>query len=222
MNSGFMHVGPVRLLLLLILLLSGGLAWMWFDEHAQLRNLAWVAPKALPPDIKVPAGPAKTDPTISDLSRYAAILERPLFAPERRPPPPPAPPPPPDPFATIKIQGVFSGANAGILASVDGKSRRVKINETIGNWTLKSIDGRDVTFIQGEEKRQVHMAYARLDVPVPQAAKASEQPASAPAPAPAPVAGAVNLPQKAQDEVRERLRRRNELRTSRGLPPLTE
>lgn len=221
-----MHVGPVRLLLLLILLLSAGLAWMWFDEQAQLRSLAWVAPKALPPDIKVPAGPPKTDPTISDTSRYAVILDRPLFAPERRPPPPPAPPPPPDPFATIKIQGVFSGANAGILASVDGKSRRVKMNETIGNWTLKSIDGRDVTFIQGEEKRQVRMAYARLDAPVVQAAQANAQAASAPvsasAPTTAPVAGAVNLPQKAQDEVRERLRRRNELRTSRGLPPLTE
>lgn len=221
-----MHVGPVRLLLLLILLLGGGLAWMWFDEQAQLRSLTWVAPKALPPDIKVPAGPPRADLTASDVSQYAVVLERPLFAPDRRPPPPPAPPPPPDPFATIQIQGIFSGANAGILASADGKSRRVKINETIGNWTLKSIDGREVTFTQGEENRKVRMAYARLNVPVVQAVKANVQAASAPAPASAPttapVAGAVNLPQKAQDEVRERLRRRNELRTSRGLPPLTE
>ena len=224
-----MRVGPVRLLLLLILLLAGGLAWMWFDEQAQLRSLTWVAPKALPPDIKVPAGPPRADLTASDASRYAMVLERPLFAPDRRPPPPPAPPappPPPDPFATIQIQGIFSGANAGIMASVDGKSRRVKINETIGNWTLKSIDGRDVTFTQGEENRKVRMAYARLNAPVVQVAKANAQAASAPAPAlgppPLPVAGAVNLSQKAQDEVRERLQRRNELRTSRGLPPLTE
>ena len=218
-----MRVGPVRLLLLLILLLAGGLAWMWFDEQAQLRDLTWVAPKALPPDIKVPAGPPRADLAASDASRYAVVLERPLFAPDRRPPPPP---PPPDPFATIHIQGIFSGANAGILASADGKPRRVKINETIGNWTLKSIDGREVTFTRGEENRKVRMAYARLNAPVVQVAKANAQAASAPAPAlgppPLPVAGAVNLSQKAQDEVRERLQRRNELRASRGLPPLTE
>ena len=226
MNFGFIRIGPVRLLLLLILLLGAGLAWMWFDQSAQLRNLSWVAPKALPPDIKVPAGPPRGDATAADASWYAVVMERPLFAPDRRPPPPAAPPPPPDPFATTQIQGIFSGVNAGILASVDGKSRRVKINETIGPWTLKSIDGRDITFAQGEEIRTVRLAYARLDTAAVQALKANAAPTSAPPSTATPAAtaapAAVNLNQKAQDEVRERLRRRNELRTSRGLPPLTE
>ena len=221
MSFGPVRFGPLRLLLLLILLLTGGLAWMWFDQHAQLRNLTWVPPKALPPDIKVPPGPPQAGSVAGGASLFATILERPLFAPDRRPPPPPpppTPPPPPDPLANIQIQGIFSGANAGILARVEGKMRRVKINETIGPWTLKSIDGRDVTFGQGDEKRQLRLAYARLDAPIPQAAAVNAPPASAPAPVP----GAANLPQKAQDEVRERLKRRNELRASRGLPPLTE
>lgn len=217
MNFGPVRFGPLRFLLLLILLLAGGLAWMWFDQHAQLRNLAWVAPKALPPDIKVPAGPPKAGAVADEASLYAAVLDRPLFAPDRRPPPPPAPPappPPPDPLANIQIHGIFSGANAGILARVDGKLRRIKINETIGPWTLKSIDGRDVTFAQGEENRKLRLAYARLDAPIPQAAAAK-------APA-APAPSAVSVSQQAQDEVRERLQRRNALRASRGLPPLTE
>lgn len=217
MNFGPVRFGPLRFLLLLILLLAGGLAWMWFDQHAQLRNLAWVAPKALPPDIKVPAGPPKAGAVADEASLYAAVLDRPLFAPDRRPPPPPAPPappPPPDPLANIQIHGIFSGANAGILARVDGKLRRIKINETIGPWTLKSIDGRDVTFAQGEENRKLRLAYARLDAPIPQAAAAN-------APA-APAPSAVSVSQQAQDEVRERLQRRNALRASRGLPPLTE
>lgn len=207
----------MRLLLVLILLLAGGLAWLWVDQQGQWRNLAWSPPKALPPDIKVPArGPQASGPAGAEI---AAILARPLFAPDRRPPPPPAPPaaaPPPDPLANIQIQGIFSGKNAGILARVDGKVRRIKINDSVGPWTLKSIEGRDVTFGQGDEKRQLRLAYARLDAPIPKAVDANARPA------PAPVAGAVGVPQRAQDEARERLKRRNELRASRGLPPVTD
>lgn len=218
-----MRFGPVRLLLLLTLLLSGGLAWMWFDENAKMRNLAWVAPKALPPDIKALASPPPAGPTAGSTAPFAVILERPLFAPDRRPPPPPAPPPPPDPLANIRIHGIFSGANAGILARVDGKLRRIKINETIGPWTLKSIDGRDITFGQGEENRQLRLAYARLDTPAPQApaVPAPVAPASA-TPGQAPASPAAGAPPNQQDEARENIRRRNEIRAARGLPLLTQ
>jgi general secretion pathway protein N len=235
MSHGSLRLGPLRLLVLLILLLTAGLAWMWFDEHAQLRQLAWAPPKPLAPDIKVPAGPPKTDSTAGEASPYAVILERPIFAPDRRqppPPPPPAPPTPPDPMASIQILGVFSGERPGILARVDGKVRRVKITEAIGPWTLKSIGDRDVTFIQGEEIRQMRLAFVRLDTPASQTKAANVTPAStataasAPAPAanPAPDAaqGAVRFMQNQQDETRARLQRRNELRASRGMPPLTE
>lgn len=224
MRYGSMRFGPVRLMLLLILLLAGGLAWMWFDQFGQLRNLTWVAPKALPPDIKVPAGPPKVGSIDGDAPLFAAILERPLFAPDRRPPPPPppptppTPPPPPDPLASIQILGIFSGEKAGIIARVEGKMRRVKINETIGQWSLKSISGRDIIFEQGGEQRQLRLAYARLNAPIPQPVVAIAPPVPAPASAP----GAATPPQQAQDEVRERLQRRNQLRASRGLPPLTE
>lgn len=217
------RIGPLRLLLILTLLLAGGLAFMWFDRQAHLRNLAWVAPKALPPDVKVPVGPPKAGAVASEAALFAAIIERPLFAPDRRPPPPPpppTPPPPPDPLANIQIQGIFSGENAGIIASIEGKTRRVKINESVGSWVLKNIADREVTFVQGDQNRKLRMAYARLDAPAPQAPAASAKPPPVPGPPPMPVA--TNLPQREQDAVRERLRRRNELRASRGLPPLTE
>ncbi len=228
MSFEVLRFRSMRLLLLLVALLAAGLSSMWIDENAHLRGVAWHAPKALSPDIKLPVGPPRGGSGASDASLYAAVLERPLFAPDRRPPPPPAPPAPPappDPLADIQIHGIFVGANAGILARVDGKSRRIKLDEKIGPWMLKRIDGRDVTFTQGQESRKVRLAYARLDAPVPPAAKPSAQPASASAAPPrgAPgAAGAVNLPQKVQDEVRERLMRRNALRASRGMPLLTE
>lgn len=217
------RIAPLRLLSLLTLLLAGSLAAMWFDQHAHLRNLAWIAPKALPPDVKVPSGRAKAGSATSDAAVFAVILERPLFAPDRRPPPPPpppTPPPPPDPLADIQIMGIFSGENSGIIARIEGKMRRVKISEAVGSWTLKSIADRDVTFAQGDQNRKLRMAYARLDTPAPKAAATVAKPPSVPGPP--PMTGAANSPQREQDATRERLQRRNELRASRGLPPLTE
>jgi len=215
-----MRFGPIRVLLLLILLLLGGLAWIWLDQAGQLRNVTWTPPRALPPEIKIPSTERQVG--TGSASEFAAILERPVFAPDRRPPPPPAPPaptPPPDPLANVQVQGIFSGANAGILARVEGKVRRIKVNEAIGPWTLKSIEGRDVTFRQGEETRKLRLDYARLAPPITQAAAAAAQATNPSQPQPPVVTG---LPQNIQDEIRDRLRRRNELRASRGLPALTE
>ena len=230
MKFSLLRLGPLRFLLLLSLLLAAGLAWLWFDEHAQVRSLAWVAPKALAPDLKVPASMPQPGASASNQAAYAAILERPVFAPDRRPPPPPpppTPPPPPDPLADIQIRGIFSGASVGILARVDGKLRRIKIDENIGPWTLKSIDGRDVTFTQGEQSRQLRLAYARLDtvaapVVAPPVAKATVDPPNASPNAPPLAPSPTSLDQKAQEEVRDRIRRINQLRASRGIRPLTE
>ncbi len=220
MKAGNSGLGPIRLLLTLSLLLGAGLAWLWFDETGQWRDLSWTAPKPLAPDLKVPTDTAPPAQQQSNPAAYASILERPVFAPDRRPPPPPAPPAPPDPLGNIQIQGIFTGANVGILARVDGKVRRVKVNETVGPWTLKSISGREVTFTQAGESRQLQLAYAKLGAAPPPAQPAPV--AGAPNANPAAYGNTVNTAQKVQDETRERLERRNALRTSRGLPPVTD
>jgi hypothetical protein len=213
-----MRLGPVRLLVVINLLLAAGLAWMWLDEHGQWRNITWAAPAALLPEVNqlaaagVPVGPQVVNPT-----QYLAILERPIFAPDRRPPPPPAPPPPPDPMADVQITGIFSGAQGGVLARVEGKVRRVKVNESIGAWSLKSIAGRDVTFVQGEQTRQLHLDYTRLGIAPAQSQEQVGAVRSAGGVAPSSVATQNN-----QDEMRDRLRRRNEIRAARGLPPVTD
>lgn len=206
--------GPLHFLLLLITALACTLAWQWVDERAQWRNIAWLAPKPLLPEVK----PLQVLPAAAP-AQYASILERPLFAPDRRPPPPPAPPPPPDPLADIQLLGLFSGANGGLLARIEGKVRRVKVNETVGPWTLKSVDGRDATFAQGTDSRQLRLAYARIDTPAAPTAAQAATAAARPAGLGAPGAGA---PVNIQDEGRERTRRRNEIRAARGLPPITD
>ena len=223
-----MSFGPIRILLVLNLLLAGGLAWLWFDENGHPRDLAWTPPAPLAPEIARP--PKKTSDTTwgsasaANPSQYLALLERPLFAPDRRPPPPPAPPaapPPPDPLANIQITGVFTGDLAGIIANVDGKARRIRVNDNVGAWTLKSVAGRDVTFAQGSDSRQLRLNYSRLGPPVVQAAATGNTTGGAAMQGGQSQAAAGAL-QNAQDEGRERLRRRNEIRAARGLPLITE
>ena len=217
-----MSFGPIRLLALLSLLLAAALAWLWLDQAGNLRGISWTPPAALPPELAKASGSEPAMLPGGDPVQYVVILERPLFAPDRRPPPPPPPPappvtaPPPDPLDNIQLSGIFTGANAGIIARVDGKTRRVRVNESVGAWTLKSVSGREVTFAQGNNSRQLRLNYSRLGPPVVQAAA----PGSATVVPGQSASG--SLAPNPQDEARERLRRRNEIRAARGLPLITE
>ena len=207
-----MRLGPVRLLVVINLLLSAGLAWMWLDEHGQWRNITWSAPAPLLPEVnQLAAAAVLTGPQAVNPGQYLAILERPMFAPDRRPPPPPDVAPP-DPLANIQLVGVFSGANGGVLARVDGVVRRVKVNESVGAWILKSVEGRSVTFAQGEQNRQIALEYSvlgeRKQLPGGQSPVANRP----------VVSSASTVVQQAVDEARERNRRANELRAAHGLP----
>ncbi len=212
-----MNKFSVRILLVLVLLSAIGLAALWVDQDGQPVHISWKPPKSIRPDLKSMAQ-ANASASSQPADAYATVLERPLFAPDRRPPPPPPlplPPPPPDPLAQFTVIGVLSGEYSGVLARVDGKVRKIKVSDTIGPWTLSKIDDRDVTFTNGDQSRSFRLTYAKLDVAPPKPAVAQANPGGMPAATAQPVA-----PQNLQDEARERLRRTNEIRASRGLPVL--
>lgn len=216
-----MTPNPARTLLLLIALLAAGLASLWIDAQGHWRNLAWQAPGAVVPSITPPAALTLRSGT-DQLAAYANVLERPLFAPDRRPPPPPAPPPPPDPLADIQIYGIFTGQSSGVLARVEGRMKRVFVNQKLGDWTLSQVDGRLATFVNADQKRELKLAYAPLGPTTPTQEAASQPAAAQPAQSrTTPIANAI-ANQIQQDEARERLRRRNEIRAARGLPLITQ
>ena len=150
-----------HVLLALNLLLAGILIWMWLDGSGRLRNVHWTPPAAIKPDFsQLMNRPA----TQNEDARYVAVLDRPLFSPTRRPPPPPAVviAPPPDPLANVQVVGLFVGSTGGgIIARVDGKMRRLGLNEKIGDWAIQRIDGRDVIFARGGESRTIRLAPGR-------------------------------------------------------------
>lgn len=203
---------------------------MWFDTGGQLRNAQWQRPAAIKPDFAAMLSPLARQGN-DDVGRFVATLDRPLFSPNRRPPPPVATAvaPPPDPLANIQLFGVYSGPEGGgIIARVDGKMRRAAVNDKIGEWTIKQVVDRDVTFVRGGETRVVSLVRAKRS-------------GSAAAPAPASSGSKQVIPgklppgriseeerirtmtgaQRAEEDNRERLRYLNEMNAQNGLPPIT-
>lgn len=134
------------------------LAALWLTPQGGLRNAAWQPPAPVKPEFaSAVAVNAPTDP-----AGLMASVDRPLFSPSRLPPPVKAagaPEPPPDPLANIRLHGIYAGQGVGgIIATVDGKSRRFRLNESVGEWKVASIKDRDVTFTRGGETRVIRLA----------------------------------------------------------------
>ncbi len=102
------------------------------------------------------------------LSKLSMTRDRPIFSPSRRPPPPPAmmpviakpverakPPEPENP--PLVLVGTVVGEDSGIAVLVEQATENVvklRVNESHQGWTLRSIQGREVTF-QNDRKSSV-------------------------------------------------------------------
>lgn len=140
-------------------LLTLGLAALWFQPDGSLRNAHWQAPEPVNADYlaMVPSLPARKP---VETGRLMAMLERPLFSSTRRPPPPVVPeaPIPVDNLSTARLLGVFEGAQAsGAILQVAGKNRRVRLNESVDGWVLQSVQRRAVTFASGDQTRTLSL-----------------------------------------------------------------
>jgi hypothetical protein len=200
----------IQALIVMNVLLAIALASLWVGRDGKLRNVRWQEPAAIKPNLPSVA-PALARPGSDSASQFVATLDRPLFSPSRKPPPPVvvAQAPPPDPLANIQLFGVYGGAGGGgIIARVDGKMRRAKINEKIGDWTIKEVADRNVTFVRGEENRIIRLTRGQQSVP-----------SVSVTPAPDPKQQMTGA-QRVQEEERERLRQLNEMNARNGLPPI--
>jgi hypothetical protein len=174
-------------------LLLAALALLWFGPGARQRT-QWVAPQPLPPNLDAASATfLSVNPAAASNDR--TLLERPLFVIDRRPAtakpvaaPEPAAPPPPDLLDKTKLRGIVRGpALNGVLAEVDGKPRFIRSGESLGEWTLRGIREREVTFGKGAEQRVIVLPLAAASAAgaasPPGAAAAKGSPPNRPAPA---------------------------------------
>ena len=174
-------------------LLLTALALLWFGPGAGQRT-QWVAPQPLPPNLDAASATfLSVNPAAASNDR--TLLERPLFAIDRRPAtakpaaaPEPAAPPPPNLLDKTQLRGIVRGPTLnGVLAEVDGKPRFIRSGESLGEWTLRGIREREVTFGKGAEQRVMVLPLAAASAAgaasPPGAAAAKGSPPNRPAPA---------------------------------------
>lgn len=178
-------------LLALVALLALTLTALWISPAGELRHVRWRPPAPQSADYASML-PALPGPAAADSRRFLALLDRPLFSPTRRPPPP-APreeaPVANDLMAGASLTGLFEGrGDGGAIVLIDGKPRRVRLNEVVEGWKLTAVQARSVTFTRGAQKRELPLTRAKLtDGPVPPpAAAAAGNPAQPPRPAAKP------------------------------------
>lgn len=154
-------------------LLGGALAWAWLTPELQLKNTAWIPPQPLKADIQALVPPANVpeDQSQRDEQQLLEMQERPLFAISRKPPPPPPPPAPekkaqqevPDIWQQARVTGIFEGQVSGIIFSLDGKERRLLLDQNFAGWKLQSLQGRNVVLESNGQTRTLQLVKAAVD-----------------------------------------------------------
>jgi len=167
------------------------LAGLWINRQGQLRNTHWQAPAPLATNY-LEMLPLLPEPARVPTSRFMALLERPLFSETRRPPPPPPPPAPPVPvdvLSNAQLSAIYAGEQlTGVIINVNGKNRRVRLNESVDGWVLRSVQGRVATFDYGGQQRQLQLMRAKVGTSAGgKPLNAAPAPAEAMAPPPAAV-----------------------------------
>ncbi|MBS0294433.1 MAG: hypothetical protein JSS01_18160 [Proteobacteria bacterium] len=164
--------------------LALALAAMWVSPQGQWRNIHWTRPAPIQPDFQQMLPPLPGAPQPVSGSTFLALLERPMFSSTRRPPPPPPPPAPaapPDLLADAQVLGTYqSGEASGIIARIEGKSRRIRLNESLNGWQLRTVHERAAIFTNGGQTRELPLLRAKIGSSVADPSARAAPPANAP------------------------------------------
>ncbi len=150
------HVRTNLILLLILLGLVASIVIQYLESPkiSYLADDVAVAQKMADHSIDVNK-PAQI--TVNALGHYHAIIDQPLFYPDRRPLPaapkakPPAPAPAPD--VKLTLMGVFLTSDAKVALIRNDKTHkvsRVNIGEEVADWQLEQVAAESVTLRRGE------------------------------------------------------------------------
>ena len=121
---------------------------------------------------KASAAPSGNAVLSVPLSKLTMTRDRPIFSASRRPPPPPPGPviakpvEPPKPVEKeqqppLILVGTVAGEDSGIAVFVEQATEnvvRLRMNESYKGWTLRSIQGREVTLLNDPKSSVLALA----------------------------------------------------------------
>ncbi|HWP83706.1 MAG TPA: hypothetical protein VNN17_00820 [Terriglobia bacterium] len=199
----------IVLLNLVLLALAGVLGWRIRERWlASERQQTAVLKKDVPPAPVLPPEPAPAiqPPTPAD---YIDVAQHTLFSRDRDPnvvvvveaPPPPPPPPPRPPLP--RYHGQMALADPVVILSLDGKLKRYRAGEKIGEFTVAGWDQSTLTLEWNGER--IESELETLKPPPEELARAKGAPpakpqAAAQAPAAAKAANTGEMGSKGKDE----------------------
>lgn len=222
-----MRLSPTIVLVGLLFAISTTLLVQWIGPDGRLLLPRWTPPVSQNVPYVVQKTPAWES---APIGAALVVLERPLFSLERRPPSAVptgdsvVAPPPPDVLDNVQISGIFvTGDGGGLIARIEGKTRRVRTGESVGDWTLAAVEGREARFERSGDTRTISLKKAAV-APAGNDASVVNSPGEPTGNASTGqgIASAEDTRRAMADEARDRLRRRNEVRARAGLPPVTD
>jgi len=164
-----------RILVLTVLAATVGILPTGAESADRDTNSTGSEPeRASPPALKVSTnrGEQSGNPVLAiPLSQLSTTRDRPIFSPTRRPPAPPALPVVAKPVEPAKptqpetpplvLVGTVAGEDSGIAVFVEQSTEnsvRLRLNESHQGWTLKSIQGREVTLLKDQKSNVLALA----------------------------------------------------------------
>ena len=163
-----------RILVLTVLAATVGIIPAGAESADRYTNSTGPEPERASPALKVSAnrGEQSGNPILAiPLSQLSTTRDRPIFSPTRRPPAPPALPVVAKPVEPARptqpetpplvLVGTVAGEDSGIAVFVEQSTEntvRLRLNESHQGWTLKSIQGREVTLLKDQKSNVLALA----------------------------------------------------------------
>ena len=144
---------------LILAVLCAGLGWvLYHDLEASIPPPERIDQPAL----QLPPLPGEPDFALAPLQAFLEVVERPLFASNRRPPAQAAPVVAPERPLGLALSGtVLSDQSrfALVRPTEGGAIQRLKIGDRVSGWTLVAVEADRVTFRRQGDERQLILAF---------------------------------------------------------------
>lgn len=137
------------------------LGWQWFSPAGQ-RDTQWAPPAPIKPQLN--SSPSSVTSINAPVGGLAAMQDRPIFSATRRPVSAVSAlvVTRADPMDSVRLYGVIAGSDGGgVIVGVEGKTRRLKVSDVLGEWRLNKVRDKEAVFARGADTRVLSLVQTK-------------------------------------------------------------